>query len=239
MSGTEPSLLRAAIFDMDGLLVDSEPLWQEAEIEVFGGIGLQLTRQDCWRTKGLRVDATVRYWFERSPWQGPSPEEVADRLVRRVIELLRTRAAAKPGARHAVDYFRSQGLKVALASSSAPEIIAAVLEALRMRADFEVVRSALLEAEGKPHPAVYLSTAADLKVDPRACVALEDSRIGVAAARAAGMLCIAVPDEASGPAGEARAFEADPGGADVTLPTLACIDDALFARLVALRVSAA
>jgi sugar-phosphatase len=226
-------LLRAAIFDLDGLLVDSEPLWQAAEIEVFGGVGLPLTREDCWRTKGLRIDAAVRYWFERCPWPDLSVAQVESRVVGRVLELLRERAAPKRGARHAIDFFRASGLRLAVASSSAPEIIAAALAALQMQEDFEAVRSAVLEAEGKPHPAVYLATAAALGIAPEHCVALEDSRIGVAAARAAGMLCIAVPDTASGPPGEARDFEDDPAGAHVTLPSLERIDDTVLRRLEA------
>ena len=65
-------MIEAAIFDMDGLIVDSEPLWQEAEIEVFAEVGVRLTRAQCTETKGRRVDETIAYWYERRPWTGPS-----------------------------------------------------------------------------------------------------------------------------------------------------------------------
>ena len=218
---------------MDGLLVDSEPLWQEAEIEVFAEIGVPLTRQDCWETKGHRVDDTVAYWRAKRGWSGPAPREVERRLVARVIELVHERAEPKDGARDAIDFFRARGLRLALASSSSPPLIDAVLARLAMAADFEVVRSAVNESHGKPHPAVYLSTAAGLGVLPRECVALEDSLVGVAAARAAGMLCIAVPDSASGPPGQERRFD-ESTGADVTLASLRRIDDEVLRRLASL-----
>ena len=112
-------MLRAAIFDMDGLLVDSEPAWQAAEIEVFAELGVALTRSDCWETKGLRVDETVAYWLARRPGLAVPPLELQERLVAKVAERLRVRAQPKDGARHALDFFRSKGLRLALASSSA------------------------------------------------------------------------------------------------------------------------
>ena len=68
--------MKAAIFDMDGLLIDSEPLWQEAEIAVFRSVGITLTEELCRETIGLRLDGVVRYWYERRPWQGTPPEVI-------------------------------------------------------------------------------------------------------------------------------------------------------------------
>jgi len=73
-------VLRAVVFDMDGLLVDSEPLWVRAEIEIFGEVGVVLGEEDCARTKGLRVDDVIAYWYARSPWKGSAPAEVEARL---------------------------------------------------------------------------------------------------------------------------------------------------------------
>jgi len=227
-------MLRAAIFDMDGLLVDSEPAWQEAEIEVFAELGVSLTRHDCWQTKGLRVDETVAYWFARRPCGAASPEEVQERLVDGVAQRLQLRAEPKDGARHALDFFRSKGLRLALASSSSSRLIHAVLERLQMAQDFEVIRSAVDEPFGKPHPAVYFTTATRLGIAPCDCVALEDSLPGIAAARGAGMLCIGVPDERSGPADQADRFRELSGGADLVLKSLRLIDDEVWTALNAL-----
>jgi mannitol-1-/sugar-/sorbitol-6-/2-deoxyglucose-6-phosphatase len=205
---------RAAVFDMDGLLIDSEPFWWEAEQSVFAEVGVRLTDADCVQTMGLRVDEVVAYWAARRPWQGVPPERVAGRIVQRVIEFVRSRGEEMAGASRALSLCEGLGLRLALASSSAPEIIQAVLDRLRFAGRFEVVRSAAHEARGKPHPDVYLSACAGLGVPPADCVAFEDSPNGVRAARAAGMHCIAVP------AHDLPGADVIASLADVVLPSL-------------------
>ena len=185
--------LDAVIFDMDGVLVDSEPLWHAAEIAAFGEVGVDLTVADCLRTTGLRIDEVAAYWHARRPWSG-DPGAVAADIVARMAHLLRTRAPVKPGAVAAVRYFAARG-PVGLASSSADVLIDAVLDRLALRDAFRVVRSAEHEPHGKPHPGVYLSTAAALGANPARCLAVEDSGNGIRAAHAAGMRVVAVPDQ--------------------------------------------
>jgi HAD superfamily hydrolase (TIGR01509 family) len=185
--------VRAVIFDMDGLLVDSEPLWVRAEIEVFGEVGLVLGEEDCAHTKGLRVDDVIAYWHQRHPWDRRTPKEVESRLVARVAELVRTEGRALPGVAHAIAVARAGGRRLALASSSPLLIIDATLERLGLVETFDVVRSAQSEALGKPHPAVFLATAEALAVPAVECLVLEDSLTGVIAAKAARMPCIAIP----------------------------------------------
>jgi HAD superfamily hydrolase (TIGR01509 family) len=189
-------MLRALIFDMDGVLIDSEPFWHEAEMAAFALAGLRLTRDDCLRTTGLRVDAVVDHWFSRAPWTAPSPREVEAAIVRRVIELVGERGALKPGVHQALAFAERAGLRTALASSSPSAIIAAVLEKFALRPRFEVVHSAEGEPHGKPHPGVYLHTAEKLGVRPEECAAVEDSPNGVLAAKAARMTCVAIPEPA-------------------------------------------
>lgn len=184
---------KAVIFDMDGLLVDSEPLWVRAEIEVFGEVGVALREEDCALTKGLRTDDVVGYWYTRRPWTSCSPLDVERRLVARVAELVRAEGRALPGVRSAIAAARSVTAKIALASSSPSPIIAAVLERLDLAGTFEVVQSAETEAYGKPHPGIFITTAKRLDLSPTDCVVLEDSLTGVIAAKAARARCIAVP----------------------------------------------
>ncbi len=228
--GGRPGAL-AAIFDMDGLLVDSEPLWQEAEIEVFAGVGVHLTRSDCAQTKGRRVDDTVAHWFGLRPWQGPGPAEIERRLVLRVAELIREKAEPKDGVGHALEFFANRGLKRALASSSPRTIIDAVLERLGLDGAFEVVHSGADEPLGKPDPAVYLTTAARLGVAPGACVALEDSVPGMIAAKRAGMRCIVVPDASSSLPGDEDRFRNLVPGPDLVLSSLWDLDEATWKSL--------
>jgi sugar-phosphatase len=184
----------AIIFDMDGVLVDSEPLWVRAEIDVFASVGVVLTDSDCERTKGLRTDDVVGYWHARRPWTGLTPKEVERRLIARVAELVREEGRALSGVASALEAARSVTNKVALASSSPVELIAAVLDRLALRDVFAVVQSAETEPFGKPHPGIFLTTATRLDVVPTECVVIEDSLNGVLAAKAARMTCIAVPE---------------------------------------------
>lgn len=186
--------MQAVIFDLDGLLIDSEPLWQQAEMELFTEVGIQLTPELCRLTTGLRVDEVVRHWFSRHPWRGMSQEDLVDRLLTRVEALILERGRPLPGALQAPAVVRERGLRVALASSSPLRIIRAALRKLQLTDAFEVVVSAESLAWGKPHPGVYLETAEALGILPTACVAVEDSLNGLIAAKAARMRAIAVPE---------------------------------------------
>ena len=185
--------MRAVIFDMDGLIVDSEPLWREAEREVFAGVGLELTDADCERTMGMRTDEVVAHWYDLSPWPGPTPNEVETRITVRMQQLIAERAEPLPGLDHALETARAAGLVIGLASSSCPQLIDAVLSKLGLEHAFSAVCSAIEEPLGKPHPGVFLTTARRLGVEPAGCVVIEDSLAGVQAALAAGMRVIAVP----------------------------------------------
>ena len=184
---------RAVIFDMDGLLVDSEPLWVRAEIDIFGEVGVVLGEDDCALTKGLRTDDVVAYWFTRRPWVGTAPVDVEARLIGRVASLVRQEGVALPGVANAIAVAREGGRRVALASSSPLVIIHATLERLGLEGAFDVVQSAQSLPLGKPHPGIFLRTAELLAVPAVDCVVLEDSLTGVIAAKAARMRCVAVP----------------------------------------------
>jgi len=181
------------IFDMDGVLIDSEPLWRRAERACFGEVGLALTDGDCLQTQGLRIDEAVDYWYQRAPWPDTSVREVTSRIVERMIDLIRAEARPMAGVGPALESALAAGWRLALASSSSTPLIQTVLDALDLQDAFEVVRSAEHEARGKPAPDVYLSTARDLHLEPADCVAVEDSVHGVASAITAGMRCVAVP----------------------------------------------
>ena len=221
MSGTH----RAVVFDMDGVLVDSEPLWREAEIEVFGSLGVPLTETMCLETMGLRLDEVVGHWYRRHPWPDLDAPAVAAAVVERIAALVDARGEPLPGVAEAVDACRASGFRTALASSSPMRLIEAVVGRFRLGGSFEVLATADDERHGKPHPAIYLSTADQLGVAPTACVAIEDSVNGIVAAKAARMACIAVP---------ARELRGDRrlGIADVVVDSLAAVTAECLERLV-------
>jgi sugar-phosphatase len=221
----------AAIFDMDGLLVDSEPLWHEAEIDILGGLGVPVAVDDCRRTKGMFVDEVTRYWFERYPWDGPGPEQVAVEVVDRVIALVTDKGVRRPGVDDALSLCRRHGLRTAIASSSQYRLIHRVLEHFALADEFELVHSAQDEPYGKPHPGVFLTTAERLGTAPDRCLVWEDSPAGVLAAKAARMACVAVPEPAE------RGLPAF-AIADAVLDSLVEADESLWARLAGSRASA-
>ena len=89
--------VKAVIFDMDGTLFDSEPLWQIAEFEVFSTVGVTLTTEMMHSTIGLRIDEVIAYWFTQFPWTGKSQEQIHDEIVDRVIGLVQERGSLLPG----------------------------------------------------------------------------------------------------------------------------------------------
>ena len=185
--------MQAAIFDMDGLLIDSEPLWRRAEKQVFGTVGITLTEAMCEETMGLRTDEVIQHWHQRFPWSGKSLEAVERELVATVQHLITTQGEALAGVHETLTIFKDAGFPLGLASSSAACLIEATVEKLGIRDHFYALCSAAEEAHGKPDPAVYLTTAKRLAVSPAECVAFEDSFSGLCSARAAGMTVVAVP----------------------------------------------
>lgn len=184
--------LGALIFDMDGVLINSEPLWRRAEIETFAGVGLMLEDADCFQTQGLRIDEAVAFWYECAPWKRRSPEEVSQAIVRRVAELIRIEGQPMPGALTAIDWISDSNWRLGLASSSSISLIETVLDRFDIAPLFECICSAEDEKFGKPDPGVYLSAARALGLNPRVCVAIEDSVHGMDSALSAGMRCIVI-----------------------------------------------
>ncbi len=187
-------MVQAVIFDMDGLLLDSEDFWQQAEYETFAALGVPLSLADTAKTVGWRCDYVVDYWYQQSPWTGPTQGEVANQIIAQVIELIRQRGVLLPGAREALQLCQQLQLPVALATSSNHDMMLAALEHFDLLPYFQATCSAQYLPYAKPHPQVYLNAATALGVAPEHCLALEDSVTGVIAAKAARMRCIAVPE---------------------------------------------
>lgn len=209
---------QASIFDMDGLLIDSEVLWHQAELEILGErLGVPLEKAGFRTTKGMFVHEVTEHWYGLYPWTGPSPAEVAVSVVDRVIDLIQTEGSLKAGALGAIDLCVDRGWPLAVASSSEYRLIDAALAHFGLRDRFALIHSAEDEAYGKPHPAVFLTAASKLGALPKGCLVWEDAPAGVLAAKAASMACIAVPESGEG---DAPAF----GLADLVVDSLEHVD---------------
>ena len=188
-----PTNITAVIFDMDGVLVDSEPFWQIAELQTLNTFGLTLQLHDMEQTIGLRIDQVVDYWYQQFPWDNYDNTDTANHIVQGVVAQINLHGKPMVGVIEALEHCKKLGLKIGLATSSSTEIIKAVFTKLNIEHYFDFVASAELLAYGKPHPEVYLNCAKGLNTPPSQCVAIEDSFNGLIAARAATMQTIAIP----------------------------------------------
>lgn len=194
-----PTLLpqEALIFDMDGLIIDSEPLWHQAELDVLGAMGVDTHQGDHLPdTLGLRIDLVVKLWYQVTPWQGVSQETVTLRIIERAIALIDERRPLLPGVQQALETAGGCGLKIGMASASPLFMLERVLEIFQLRRFFTQLSSAQFLPHSKPHPEVYLQAAAMLDAAPERCTTLEDSFNGMIATKAARMRSIVVPDAA-------------------------------------------
>jgi mannitol-1-/sugar-/sorbitol-6-/2-deoxyglucose-6-phosphatase len=186
-------MIKAAIFDMDGLLIDSEPLWQKVSRDIYSQVGVSLTEKDHQRMMGRTVLENTNYLYEIYKWGKYTPEEISDTIVEDMVLAIKADIKLMPGAEEALKICKQASLPIAIASGSRQIIIDAVVDKLKIREHFNHIYSAQHEPHGKPHPGVFIKTASMLGARPEDCVVFEDSASGVLAAKAAKMHCIAVP----------------------------------------------
>jgi sugar-phosphatase len=185
--------LNTVIFDMDGLLIDSEPCWQEAGMETLRQFNVTLSPIQYHHTTGLRTPEWLDYWFGYFGIDRGTIPAATAALHEKVFEKIRSEAQPLPGVHEVLDFFRSKKFRIGLATSSPLTLANIVTGKLGITGYFEAVTSAEDLPYGKPHPQVYINCAAELAANPLDCLAFEDSFNGVIAAKAARMTCVAVP----------------------------------------------
>jgi HAD superfamily hydrolase (TIGR01509 family) len=206
-------VIEAVVFDLDGVLLDSEQLWDKAREQLARERGGRWHDQAQRDMMGMSSLEWSRYMHETIGLPEP-PEEISREVVERLTALYRERLPAIPGAKEAVERLAAD-YKLGLASSSNRELIDLALELLGVAHLFAATVSSEEVARGKPAPDVYLEAARRLGIEPARAAAVEDSQNGILAAKAAGMRVIAIPNRHFPPDEQALAR------ADVTLGSLA------------------
>lgn len=188
---------RAVIFDMDGLLLDTETLWHRAEVQLFRRHGGEFTWDDKMAVIGSSFDFTARYFAERLGQPVERGPALVDEMVDHMEEELRRQVDGRPGAIELVRRLRElEGVKLGLASNSPRRLVTLALATSRLTDAFDTVVTGDDVERHKPAPDIYLLACSRLGVSPAEALALEDSASGVTAAKAAGLTCIAVPQYA-------------------------------------------
>jgi HAD superfamily hydrolase (TIGR01509 family) len=185
--------LTTVIFDMDGLLIDSEPLWGEAAVEIFSRYNFQLTPAQYATTTGMRTKEFVEWWFNYYKIDAVHHAAAGTAILKSVVDKVAAKAKPMAGVEHIFNFFIERNFKIGLATSSGLPLIDVVVDKLGIRKYLQAIESAAELPYGKPHPQVYLNCAEALGSHPTQCICFEDSFNGLIAAKAARMKCVVVP----------------------------------------------
>lgn len=183
----------AVIFDLDGVVINSEPLWKKAGKEVLTNLGLSVSDFELDETTALSTKDFCEFWYAKQQWNGLSIQEAEHAIENRTLELIAENDIRMPGINKLIEIIANKGLKLGLASNSSHKYVTKVLNKLNFINNFNVVSSAEDVNKGKPEPDIYFHVSKKLMIKPENCCVIEDSIVGLYAAKKAGMFVIAIP----------------------------------------------
>lgn len=187
-------MIEGVIFDLDGTIIDSEPIWKEVEKNYFASHGLILTKEDGLKTTGLPTIDTIKFWYNKIANPSIDAQCMADELNQNVIELLKIKGLLIPGIIENLEFWKAKGLPMGIASASSMQHIEAIVDRFNLNKYFSILYSADFEIYGKPHPGVYISACKNLNINPLKSVAFEDSFNGMLSAKSARMKVVGLLD---------------------------------------------
>ncbi|MEE9324200.1 MAG: HAD family phosphatase [Dehalococcoidia bacterium] len=184
-------MFKAVIFDMDGVLADSEPLYLEAINRVLALQEVHLAQEENEAIIGTTVEGTWQWLMAHFNLPHTRDFWIAQ-YDSAVLQILKEKVTPSLGLYHLLEELKRRALRLAVASSSRGEWIDAVLSTLKIKGEFQAIVSAEMVERGKPHPDIFLMAAKKLNTPPHQCIVMEDSPRGIEAAKRAGMTAIAL-----------------------------------------------
>lgn len=189
--------INTIVFDMDGVLLDSEPLWLKAQADIFAKVNITITPAMHHSTMGIRATEIVKNYYDKFPWDNYTTEQVNDMLVLRVVHYIKAEAILFDGLLEFLQDCKRKNIKMAICSSADIRIIKSVVKKFQLDKYITHFHSVENEEFGKPHPAGYLSTMKLLKSHPSESIVFEDSVMGAIAGKASGARLVAIPNPES------------------------------------------
>lgn len=183
---------KAFIFDMDGLLINSEPLWQQAGINILNQYGLTITHSDMALWTGLPTSTIVANACAKYHRTLDHTKAATD-ILNHAVELICDAKPLMPNVKETLTLLKEQGYRMAIASASPRRLLDHIVESCQIDDYFEYISSAHELPHSKPHPMVYLQACEQLGLRPEECVGVEDSKVGMTAVKAASMTAIVIP----------------------------------------------
>ena len=184
---------RAAIFDVDGLLVDSEPLWNKATSDILNEYNVVLSADQLATATGFRTKELVTLWFNSYSIPPVYVDEATAKILERTKQYMSQHLVTMNGVSYIFQFFKEKNYLIGLASSSPMGLIEVAIRCCGISDKINTCQSAHDLEFAKPHPEVYINAAKALSVHPAHCICFEDSFSGMIAAKAAGMKCVVVP----------------------------------------------
>ncbi len=184
---------RAVLFDMDGVLIDSEPLWKKAGMDIFNEYGIPATYEDMLALTGVPAPTIAKKIYEKYHPASIPAEEMGKKLNDRAISMILENKPLINGVVETLESLKSQGYELAVASASPRYLLEGITKSCGIDQYFSYLSSAAELPYSKPHPAVWLNAAEKLGIVPQNCIGIEDSIVGMISVKAAFMKCIAIP----------------------------------------------
>ncbi|MDD7886205.1 HAD family phosphatase [Flavivirga sp. 57AJ16] len=181
---------KAFIFDMDGVIIDTESFWESAEYNVFSKLGVKVLKEYSHITKNMDMRSVCNFWYEKQPWGNKNFDIIEQEVLNEVKSQIKDKGVLIPGIKELLKKIKTEGYKVGISSNAPLSLIKFVVTNFKIENYFDCICSADLVENAKPFPDVYLLSSKLLKIPVEDCIAIEDSITGLKAAKRANMSTI-------------------------------------------------